>query len=83
MTQCSNPIQCQLAKREECSCNCQGENHGKLLTGLTSSDPEVVAQAQKDLMELRANQAKLKKEKSTARRKRRALLRKTANQEVE
>jgi hypothetical protein len=71
--QCSNPIQCQLAERTECVCSCGGANHGKLRARLIDSNPEVATQAQKDLIELRAQQKVSKKAKSTERRKRRAL----------
>lgn len=80
MTLCSNPIQCQLANRIECTCDCRGANHGKLRTKLGDPNPEVVDQAKQELADLRVAQTKLKKEKSSVRRKRRAAVR--ANQEL-
>src|SRR5271157_6001821 len=70
---CSNPIQCQMAEREECSCACGGVNHGILRAKLISSDPAVVSAAQVELNNLRDEQERLKKLKSKSRRQRRDL----------
>ena len=75
---CSNPIQCQMAVREECSCNCHGENHGKLRLRIDSTDPTIQAQAKVDLEQLRFDQKKLQKEKSSIRRHNRSARRKSA-----
>jgi len=77
MAQCSNPIGCQMAKREECLCDCRGANHGRLRLRLADSNPEVAAQAQQELVDLRITQAKLKKDKSKTRRLRRTTLKST------
>ena len=75
MPRCSNPIPCQLAKRELCNCDCQGANHSRLRKLMESGDPETRANAELQLGELKVEQAKLKKEKKKERRlKRRELV---------
>ena len=82
MPECSNPVQCQTAKREECTCDCGGANHGVLRKLLESDDPSTQAQAEEQLSVLKQTQAKLKKEKRVARRQRRAELKKVSKGEV-
>jgi hypothetical protein len=67
-----------MAVREKCSCNCNGENHGKLRQRLDSTNPTVQAQAKVDLENLRLEQKKLQKEKSSIRRHIRTARRKSA-----
>ena len=76
MVQCSNPVQCQLAKRVECSCGCGGANHAKLRQLL--NNPETQAQGEEQLAELRKVQAELKKSKRVERRQKRAESKKAA-----
>ena len=76
MAQCSNPVQCQLAKRPECTCDCEGANHSRLRTMM--SNPETQQQAEEQLSELRQHQAELKKQNRIDRRKKRAKARKAA-----
>ena len=78
MVQCSNPIQCQMAEREECKCKCMGTNHGVLRQKLTSTDPAVVEAAQLELQKLREDQEKLKNEKAKLRRQKRDAMEKAA-----
>ena len=74
MPACSNPIQCQMAKRVECTCACGGANHGWLR--LMMENPETREDAELQLTELKAHQAELKKVKRVERRKKRAEARK-------
>ena len=74
MVQCSNPVQCQLAKREYCSCGCGGANHAILRKMMES--PETAAEGKEKLEELQKHQAELKKQKRIDRRKKRAEARK-------
>jgi len=70
MPECSNPVQCQLAKRELCTCACGGANHGVLRKMM--DNPETREDAELQLTELRKHQAELKKQKRIERRKKRA-----------
>jgi len=70
MPNCTNPVQCQTAKRIECSCGCGGANHAKLRQLL--DNPETQSQGEEKLAELRKVQAGLKKAKRLARRQKRA-----------
>jgi len=70
MPACSNPIQCQLARRVECTCACQGKNHAILRKMM--EDPETEAEGKEKLEELRKHQTELKKVKRVERRKKRA-----------
>ena len=74
MPECSNPVQCQLARRTECTCACQGANHG-ILRGLMES-PDTRAQGEQQLEELKAQQAELKRVRKKDRWQRRAAERK-------
>ncbi len=74
MPECSNPVQCQMAKRELCTCACDGANHGKLRRLL--DNPETHEDAELQLTELRKHQAELKKQKRIDRRKKRVEARK-------
>lgn len=76
MPPCSNPIQCQMAKRELCTCDCGGANHGVLRRMM--ENPETEAEGRQKLEELRKHQAELKKVKRVERRKNRAEARKAA-----
>ena len=76
MPPCSNPIQCQLAKRELCTCDCGGANHGVLRKMM--ENPETHEDAEHLLAELRKRQTELKKTKRVERRKNRAEARKAA-----
>jgi len=78
MPNCSNPLQCQLARRVECTCGCGGSNHGKLRQKMET--PETRQQAEEELKTLREQQTVLKKQKRVERRKRRAELRKVAKE---
>jgi len=70
MANCSNPVQCQMAKRPLCTCDCKGSNHSilrlKLEDSVTHND------AVRDLEALRQLQANLKKDKKKQRRENRA-----------
>ena len=70
MPNCTNPVQCQTAKRIECTCGCGGANHAKLRQLL--DNPETQSQGEEKLAELRKVQAGLKKAKRLARRQKRA-----------
>ena len=70
MAVCSNPIQCQMAVRELCTCACGGANHGVLRK--LFDNPETISEGEEKLKELKEQQMKLKKEKRIERRKRRA-----------
>jgi len=70
MPECSNPVQCQLAKRVECTCACGGSNHSQLRRLL--DNPETQAFAEEKLAELKKAQEVLKKAKRIERRQRRA-----------
>ena len=70
MPECTNPVQCQTAKRIECTCGCGGANHAKLRQLL--DNPETQSQGEEKLAELRRVQAGLKKAKRLARRQKRA-----------
>ena len=72
MVQCSNPIQCQLAVRDYCSCACGGSNHSKLRQLLDNDDPSTQAEGEEKLAELKKVQEGLKKTKRLARRQKRA-----------
>jgi len=74
MPECTNPVQCQTAKRELCTCGCGGANHGILRKLL--DNPETQAEGEEKLAELRKRQAELKKTKRAARRQKRAEARK-------
>ena len=76
MPACSNPIQCQMAVRELCTCDCGGANHAKLR--LMMENPETREDAEQQLTELRKHQAELKKVKRINRRKKRTEARKIA-----
>ena len=76
MPECTNPVQCQTAKREECTCGCGGANHSILRAGLESKDPEVHKQAEEKLEELKQHQVVLKKLKRKERKQKRAEKRK-------
>ena len=76
MPDCSNPVQCQTAKRVLCTCDCNGTNHGKLRAGLDSPDSQVKAQAEDQLKDLKKHQLELKKQKRIERRKKRVEARK-------
>ena len=71
MPQCSNPVQCQMARRVECTCECLGANHAVLR--LAMENPDTKAEAEQQLDNLKVEQANLKKEKKLARRKARAV----------
>jgi len=77
MPECSNPAQCQIARREECTCDCRGANHGILRKYLDSNIPGEREEGQHKVEELRQHQAASKKEKKADRRKKRVVLRKT------
>jgi len=74
MPECTNPVQCQTAKREECTCGCDGANHSILRQLL--NNPETQADGETKLAELKSQQTELKKSKRVERRKRRAEARK-------
>mgnify|MGYP001614047535 CR=1 FL=1 len=74
MVGCSNPVQCQTAKRVECTCACGGANHSVLRKLL--DNPETSSEGEEGLKELKEQQTKLKKEKRIERRKNRAVARK-------
>ena len=74
MAECTNPVQCQTAKRVECTCGCGGSNHAKLRQLL--DNPETQAEGEEKLAELRKVQAELKKSKRLARRQKRAEVKK-------
>lgn len=74
MPDCSNPVQCQMAKRELCTCACGGANHAKLRVMM--DNPETREDAELQLTELKKHQAELKKAKRIERRKKRAETRK-------
>jgi len=74
VVECSNPVSCQTAKREECRCDCGGANHGKL-RGLLDN-PETQHDGETQLAELRSHQEELKKAKRVERRKKRAEVKK-------
>ena len=76
MPDCSNPIQCQLARRELCTCACQSKNHGILRRYLDSSIPEERTLGEEKLKELREHQVALKAQKRKERRQRRVEIRK-------
>ena len=76
MPECSNPVQCQAAKREECTCACGGSNHSILRKYLDSSIPEEVQEGEELLSALKVKQAVLKKYKRVQRRQNRAAARK-------
>ena len=76
MPQCSNPVQCQTAKRPECTCDCLGANHGHLRLLLESENPHEEATGKSLLAELKVAQAAFKKDKKTDRRKKRAEMKK-------
>ena len=81
MPNCSNPIQCQLARREECTCDCGGANHAALRRYFDSVIPEEVKEGEEKLKELRQQQATLKTKKRKERRQRRADARKAEKEE--
>ena len=72
MPECTNPVQCQTAHREECTCACHGTNHSILRKGLDSDVPEEQEAAQEKLDNLKAQQSVLKKQHRKERRQRRA-----------
>ena len=74
MPECSNPVQCQMAKREECTCDCDGANHGFLRRMM--ADPETAESAEKLLIGLKKSQEEIKKQKRKVRRERRAAAKK-------
>ena len=76
MPNCSNPLQCQMAVRVLCTCDCGGANHAKLR--LMMDNPETRENAELQLIELKSYQTKLKKAKRIERRKRRAEARKAS-----
>ena len=77
MADCTNPVQCQIAKRVECTCGCNGANHGKLRSLLDSEIQTEQVDGVEKLAELRKHQEELKKVKRVDRRKKRAEARKT------
>lgn len=79
MVSCSNPLQCQLASRVECTCACQGKNHGILRKMI--GNPETETEGKQKLEELQKHQAELKKVKRVERRKKRAEARKSQKEE--
>lgn len=76
MAECTNPVQCQTAKRVECTCGCGGANHSILRKLL--DNPETQADGEEKLAELRKHQEELKKAKRKERREKRAAARKAA-----
>jgi len=70
MPDCSNPIQCQMAKRAECTCACKGANHGILRKLI--ENPETEDEGERKLQELKSKQEVLKKQKRKERRQKRA-----------
>jgi len=82
MPECSNPIQCQLAKRAFCSCACNGANHGALRKYLDSPAPEERQEGLNLLKTLQEEQAKLKTQKRKERRQRRAAAKQVQKQEA-
>ena len=74
MPECTNPVQCQTAKRIECTCGCGGANHSILRKLL--DNPETQADGEEQLAGLRTQQSKLKKVKRVQRRQKRAEARK-------
>ena len=76
MPNCSNPLQCQMAVRELCTCDCRGANHSILRK--LFDNPETKSEGREKLEELKQHQAELKKVKRVERRKRRAEARKAA-----
>lgn len=74
MTECSNPVSCQMAKRVECTCDCNGANHGKLRQKM--DDLNTKEEAEQELAELKAKQEVLKQQKRKVRRQKRAAVRK-------
>ena len=74
MPACSSPVQCQMAKRAECTCDCNGANHGVLRKMI--EDPNTKEEAEEKLKDLKVHQAELKKTKRVERRKKRAEARK-------
>jgi len=79
---CSNPIQCQTAKRPECTCACEGANHGALRRFLDSKDPVEREEGEQKFKELKEAQAEVQRQKRIGRRKRRAEARKVASEKV-
>ena len=76
MPACSNPVQCQMAERTECTCDCGGANHSVLRKMM--EDPNTKEEAEQKLKDLKVHQAELKKTKRVDRRKKRAEARKAA-----
>jgi len=76
MPECSNPVQCQTASRELCTCACGGANHAELRQLL--NNPSTQAEGEEKLAELRKVQTELKKTKRVERRKKRADAKKAA-----
>ena len=76
MSECSNPVQCQMAKREECTCGCLGANHGILRKMM--GDPGTQLQAEEMLSALKERVASEKKLKKVERRKKRAEARRSS-----
>jgi len=74
---CSNPVQCQLAKREFCRCACGGEFHAILRKEL--DNPETAVAAQEKLVTLKAEQVAVKRIRRLERRAKRALVKKASN----
>ena len=74
MPNCSNPLQCQMAVRELCTCDCKGANHSILRK--LFDNPETKVEGKEKLEELKQRQAELKKAKRVERRKRRTEARK-------
>ena len=82
MPQCSNPIQCQTAKREECTCDCHGANHSILRKYLDSDQPEERHEGEALLEALRETQKGLKATKRKERRQKRAAAKQVQKQEA-
>lgn len=80
MPDCSNPVQCQMAERLECTCDCGGKNHGKLRHLL--ANPETTEQGKKELESLKAVQSQIQKNKRTARRQKRTADKKITEEEA-
>ena len=74
MPNCSNPIQCQMAVRAECTCDCGGANHAILRKMM--ENPETEVEGKEKLKELQKHQVEMKKAKRVERRKNRAEVRK-------
>lgn len=81
MPACSNPIQCQMAKRAECTCDCNGANHSilrKMMENLETKE-----EGEQKLQELKSTQEVLKKQKRKVRRQKRAAEKKAGEVKAE